>query len=106
VKLKIYLKKFEIYIQGIGENLYMSRGKIVTGATVVESWYKEIHHYPSTYGENARKSATGVVGLKILKYKKKVVIFSLLFIGHFTQVIWKASVKLGVGISRMSVGIM
>uniref|UniRef100_A0A182P3P6 SCP domain-containing protein n=1 Tax=Anopheles epiroticus TaxID=199890 RepID=A0A182P3P6_9DIPT len=61
-----------------GENLYASFGKSsVTGSEAVDSWYNEIKYYrfgaanPSNFSQ----------------------------VGHFTQVVWKNSRRLGVGIA-------
>lgn len=58
----------------------MSSGFEVDGAAPVQAWYDEIKDYPSSYGERAPDSATGVTG-------------------HFTQVVWKASTKVGCGVA-------
>ncbi|XP_049291543.1 uncharacterized protein LOC125768221 [Anopheles funestus] len=61
-----------------GENLYACFGKCeVSGSEAVDSWYNEIKSY--TFG--APKPAN----------------FSQ--VGHFTQVVWKNSRNLGVGIA-------
>ena len=65
--------------QKYGENIYSSwsstRAKI-RGGDAVDSWYKEIEQH--TFGEEARSMNTG----------------------HFTQVVWAASVRLGVGLAK------
>ncbi|XP_062549524.1 Golgi-associated plant pathogenesis-related protein 1-like [Armigeres subalbatus] len=62
-----------------GENLYASFGRTnITGEEVVHSWYNEIKDYrfgqpnPGNFGQ----------------------------VGHFTQVVWKNSKRLGVGIAK------
>ena len=57
---------------GYGENIYASMGMAVHGRTAVDSWYSEIKDYRFGSGFS---SATG----------------------HFTQVVWKGSTKMGVG---------
>ncbi|MEV4128101.1 CAP family protein [Nocardia sp. NPDC049707] len=57
-----------------GENLYMAEGMEVTGATAVEDWYAEIKDYNFTEPGFSDKT------------------------GHFTQVVWKGSKQIGVGI--------
>lgn len=62
-----------------GENIYASFGKeSVTGQEVVQSWYNEIKYY--RFGQSQPSNFSQV--------------------GHFTQVVWKASTKVGVGIAK------
>ena len=65
--------------QKYGENIYSSwsstRAKI-RGGDAVDSWYKETDQH--TFGEEARSMNTG----------------------HFTQVVWAASLRLGVGLAQ------
>lgn len=62
-----------------GENIYACFGKTgVTGAEVVQSWYSEIKDY--RFGESNPRNFGQV--------------------GHFTQVVWKNSKHLGVGIAK------
>lgn len=61
----------------MGENLYMQGGRKMTGKLAVQSWYDEIKSYNFA---NPNKS-NGTVG-------------------HFTQLIWKDSKKLGVGCAK------
>ena len=63
-----------------GENIYSSwssesKAKI-RGGDAVDSWYKEIEQH--NFGEETRSMKTG----------------------HFTQVVWAASTRLGVGLAR------
>ncbi len=58
-----------------GENIYWSSGKTVNGKVPVDSWYDEIKQY--NYGNASFSSGTG----------------------HFTQVVWKSSCELGVGMA-------
>lgn len=58
-----------------GENIYWSSGKAITGKAPVDSWYDEVKQY--NYN-NASFSANT---------------------GHFTQVVWKNSCDLGVGMA-------
>lgn len=58
-----------------GENLYTSRGMEVDGATVVKNWYDEIRNYD--FSKATYKPGTG----------------------HFTQIVWRESRQLGVGIA-------
>ena len=64
---------------GMGENLYMCSGFEPNGGEAVTSWYNEIKDYDFKKG----KSANGGV------------------VGHFTQVVWKESKYLGVGIGKV-----
>ncbi|CAF4201446.1 unnamed protein product, partial [Rotaria magnacalcarata] len=67
---------------GLGENLWaMSSSAAITfvnGSTPTTSWYGEISSY--NYSSPGFSSSTG----------------------HFTQVIWKSSIQLGIGISLSS----
>jgi glioma pathogenesis-related protein 2 len=59
-----------------GENIYMRSGTptpIVNGKMPVDAWYGEIKYY--SFGTGGFSSKTG----------------------HFTQVVWKESTKMGVG---------
>ncbi|XP_050320143.1 mucin-4-like [Bactrocera neohumeralis] len=58
-----------------GENLYTSSGMEVDGATVVKNWYDEIRNYD--FSKATYKPGTG----------------------HFTQIVWRDSRQLGVGIA-------
>ena len=74
----------KIYGDYSGENLYYfytsSRNLTVTGADAVDSWYDEIKDYD--FSKGCSKNG-GVVG-------------------HFTQLIWKESTQLGLGVARNS----
>lgn len=63
-----------------GENIYFSYGKIVNGTTAVDMWYDEIRSH--IFHQEPASLATG----------------------HFTQLIWKGSRKLGVGKATNSSG--
>lgn len=69
--------------KGYGENLYWSAnsyGAVSVCAQASLAWYQEIDYY------NYATAATTVNGEAI---------------GHFTQLVWKDSVRLGVGIASM-----
>ncbi|XP_001659274.2 protein PRY1 [Aedes aegypti] len=67
-----------------GENLYAQFGKTqCSGEDAVQSWYKELKDY--TFGQPDP-------GVKFSK------------VGHFTQVVWKSSKRLGVGMAIASGG--
>ena len=74
----------KIYGDWSGENLYYfwtsARDLTVTGADAVDDWYDEIKDYDFAKG---RSKNGGVVG-------------------HFTQLIWKGSTQLGMGVARNS----
>ncbi|CAD7077045.1 unnamed protein product [Hermetia illucens] len=59
-----------------GENLYWASGSNVTGEDVVDNWYNEIKFYDFDHPGFSEKT------------------------GHFTQVVWKSSRRLGVAIAR------
>ncbi|XP_064535158.1 Golgi-associated plant pathogenesis-related protein 1 isoform X1 [Drosophila montana] len=61
---------------GYGENIYMASGGNLGGADAVDSWYNEINDY------NWRSPS----------FQMNT--------GHFTQVVWKSSKRLGVGFAR------
>lgn len=62
-----------------GENLYACFGKTnLSGVEVVKAWYDEIKHY--RFGQPSPGNFSQV--------------------GHFTQVVWKESRELGVGIAK------
>jgi hypothetical protein len=62
-----------------GENVYYQMGHTgVNGASAVESWYNEIEHY--RFGPSTPSNFSQV--------------------GHFTQVVWKGSLRLGVGVAQ------
>ena len=58
----------------MGENLFWSWGMNLNGAFAVKDWYSEI----SNYNFNTHSSNGGVIG-------------------HFTQVVWKSSLEVGIG---------
>lgn len=59
-----------------GENIYWASGGSVDGKVAVVAWYSEIKDY--NFGSGNFSSATG----------------------HFTQVVWRGSTELGVGIAN------
>ncbi len=61
----------------MGENLFMQKGRKMNGNLAVQNWYDEI----SDYNFNNPRLSSGVVG-------------------HFTQVVWKGSKKLGTGCAK------
>uniref|UniRef100_A0A1B0CTI2 SCP domain-containing protein n=1 Tax=Lutzomyia longipalpis TaxID=7200 RepID=A0A1B0CTI2_LUTLO len=63
-----------------GENIYMSYGMVVTGKSAVDSWYSEIKSH--VFGREPTSMGTG----------------------HFTQVVWKDSRQLGVGMATNAAG--
>ncbi|CAF4252637.1 unnamed protein product, partial [Rotaria sordida] len=63
---------------GVGENLYKAWSSTtikINGTEAVTSWYNEIKHYNFNNGGFSMKT------------------------GHFTQVVWRSTKKLGVGVS-------
>jgi len=65
------------YESGVGENLYWSSSASRTSTNAVVSWYNEINNYNFATG----KSNGGVIG-------------------HFTQLVWDSSTKLGCGVAK------
>lgn len=61
-----------------GENIYWASGKTVNGQTPVQAWYDEVKDYK--FSKNSGFSSNT---------------------GHFTQVVWKSSEKMGVGIANV-----
>ena len=74
----------KIYGDWTGENLYYfwtsSSNVTINGAAAVDSWYDEIKDYDFSKGDSKNG---GVVG-------------------HFTQLVWKGSSQLGMGVARSS----
>ncbi|XP_017022128.1 Golgi-associated plant pathogenesis-related protein 1 isoform X1 [Drosophila kikkawai] len=61
---------------GYGENIYMASGGNLGGADAVRSWYEEVSEY---------------------QWHSPSFQFNT---GHFTQVVWKGSIELGVGFAK------
>ena len=74
----------KIYGDWTGENLYYfwtsQIDLTITGAAAVDDWYDEIKDYDF---QNGKSKNGGVVG-------------------HFTQVLWKDSTQLGIGVAKSS----
>ncbi|CAF1331001.1 unnamed protein product [Rotaria sordida] len=69
--------------KGVGENLYKAWSSTtikINGATAVTSWYNEIKDYNFNNGGFSMKT------------------------GHFTQVVWRNTKKLGVGVAYADEG--
>ncbi|XP_022787668.1 ectin-like isoform X1 [Stylophora pistillata] len=76
-------------VRGEGENLYYSvasSGKRATCKDALEAWYGEVSDYPFSHPP---KSIFDIPGVQI---------------GHFTQVVWKSTRQLGVGIASIKRG--
>lgn len=74
---------------GAGENLYVaanSGGKLSTCKDAVKAWYEEVSDYPFRDPPNTIWDLPGVQ------------------IGHFTQVVWKSTRKVGVAIATIKRG--
>ena len=63
----------------VGQNLYMCGGSVPTGTKVADKWYAEEANYDYSTGK-AKKDG--------------------LVIGHFTQLVWKKSKKIGCAIAN------
>ena len=76
--------RYKVYGDWTGENLYYcwttNKNITLTGADGVDWWYDEIKDYD--FAKGCSKNG-GVVG-------------------HFTQLIWKGSTQLGIGVARSS----
>ena len=74
----------KLYGEWTGENLYYfwtsAKNVTINGAAAVDSWYDEIKDYDFVKG----KSKNGGV------------------VGHFTQLVWKGTTQLGMGVARSS----
>ena len=74
----------KIYGDWTGENISTfwsrSRNLTVTGADAVDGWYDEIKDYDFSKGCSKNDEA----------------------VGHFTQLVWKESTQLGMGVARNS----
>ena len=71
---------FEHSDSGAGENLYKGTTGWKTGKQVVDAWYSEIEDYK--FGKEPRGDKT---------------------VGHFTQIVWKNSKRLGVGKAKSKI---
>ena len=73
---------YKIYGDWTGENLYTYWTSVsnltLTGADAVDSWYKEIFDYDFKKCDTKNGKA----------------------IGHFTQLVWKGSTQLGIGVAK------
>jgi pathogenesis-related protein 1 len=70
--------KFEHSQGSYGENLYAAAGKDASPQDVVDSWMSEAEHY-----DYAANSCSGTCG-------------------HYTQVVWRKSARLGCGVAKCS----
>ncbi len=76
-----------------GENLYWQRGSSPTAADVVEGWHAEIACYdygPFMRGDSCDMACTSAM--------------SASGCGHYTQVVWRATRRLGCGMATCSSG--
>ncbi len=78
---------------GYGENLYWQRGLHVSAADVVESWYEEVACY--TYGKFMRGDACDTACTDAMNASG---------CGHYTQVVWRNTERLGCGMATCSSG--
>lgn len=78
---------------GYGENLYWQRGSSVTAADVVASWHEEIECY--TFGPFMRGDACNASCVAAMNSSG---------CGHYTQVVWRNTRRLGCGMATCSNG--
>ncbi len=78
---------------GYGENLYWQRGLTVTPMDVVDGWHGEIACY--TYGPFMRGDSCDMACTSAMNASG---------CGHYTQVVWRETRRLGRGMARCSSG--
>ncbi|MFN9811079.1 MAG: CAP domain-containing protein [Deltaproteobacteria bacterium] len=78
---------------GYGENLYWQRGLTVSAADVVEGWHAEIACY--RYGPFMRGDACDMACTRRMNASG---------CGHYTQVVWRDTRRLGCGMATCSNG--
>lgn len=78
---------------GYGENLYWQRGLSISAADVVASWHEEIDCY--TYGPFMRGDACNASCIAAMSSSG---------CGHYTQVVWRDTRRLGCGMATCSSG--
>jgi pathogenesis-related protein 1 len=78
---------------GYGENLYWQRGSSVTAGDVVASWHEEIECY--TFGPFMRGDACNASCVAAMNSSG---------CGHYTQVVWRNTRRLGCGMATCSNG--
>lgn len=78
---------------GYGENLYWQRGSSVSAEDVVASWHEEIECY--TYGAFMRGDACNSSCIEAMNSSG---------CGHYTQVVWRTTRRLGCGMATCSSG--
>jgi uncharacterized protein YkwD len=78
---------------GYGENLYWQRGLRITSDDVVASWHEEIECY--TYGPFMRGDACDSACIRAMNSNG---------CGHYTQVVWRDTRRLGCGMATCSNG--
>lgn len=78
---------------GYGENLYWQRGLSVSAADVVASWHEEIDCY--TYGPFMRGDSCNASCVAAMNASG---------CGHYTQVVWRNTRRLGCGVATCSNG--
>lgn len=78
---------------GYGENLYWQRGRSPSAADVVASWHEEIDCY--TYGTFMRADACDAACVAAMNASG---------CGHYTQVVWRNTQRLGCGMATCASG--
>ncbi|XP_066935360.1 uncharacterized protein [Clytia hemisphaerica] len=77
-------RKYNGYEDGVGENLFGSSSSDATSADAVTSWYNEINNYNFATGTKLSPEGGDI--------------------GHFTQLVWASSTKLGCGMAKSDKG--
>lgn len=70
------------WAQQYGENIYFATDPGVTTLTASKAWYNEINDYSN----------------------QKINVNNIAKVGHYTQMVWRSTTKMGIGVSRCPSG--